>query len=95
MARQLFSTLALAAGAMIVAGQPAWASDADCRGVPRAQWRSIEEAVVAVKAKGYEVRKIEIDDGCYEVHASGSGGERVKLYLDPGSLDIVRSRRRS
>lgn len=71
------------------------ASDNRCRNVPRTEWRSMAEAVEAVKAKGYEIREIEIDDGCYEVKASGKSGERVKLYLDPASLEVVRTRNRS
>lgn len=85
----------LAVSAIALAAGPAQARDDHCRHVPRAEWRSMEDAAAAVKAKGYEVREIEIDDGCFEVKALGKSGERMKLYLDPGSLDIVRSRNRS
>ena len=85
----------LAATVTAMAAVPAHASDDDCRHVPRTEWRSMEDAAAAVKAKGYEVREIEIDDGCFEVKVLGKSGERMKLYLDPGSLEIVRSRNRS
>jgi hypothetical protein len=85
----------VAAGALTTATASAHASDDHCRYVPRAEWRSKEDAVAAVKSKGYDIREIEIDDGCYEVKAFGKSGERVKLYLDPASLVVVRSRNRS
>lgn len=85
----------VAVSALMAANASARADDDRCRYVPRAEWRSIEDAVAAVKSKGYEIREIEIDDGCFEVKASGKSGERIKLYLDPVSLEVVHSRKRS
>lgn len=78
--------------AALTTGLPAQASDDECRSVPRSEWRPEADAIAAVKAQGYEVRQFEIDDGCYEIYAIGKAGERVKLYLDPGSLAIVRTK---
>jgi hypothetical protein len=85
----------VAASALMAETAPVRASDDHCRYVPRAEWRSMEDAVAAVKSKGYEIREIEVDDGCYEVKAFGKSGERIKLHLDPASLEVVRSRNRS
>ncbi len=89
---KLFGLGAIAAAAIATAG-PAFATP-DCRSGPRSEWRSMEDAVAAVTAKGYQVRETEIDDGCYEVKAIGKDGERVKVYLDPKSLEVVRNKGR-
>lgn len=81
--------------ALLPLTSPVLADGANCRSIPRAEWRPMAAAVEAVKSKGYEIREIEIDDGCYEVKAFGKSGERIKLYLDPASLEIVRTRNRS
>lgn len=87
--------LALAAGAVFSGSAPAAADGPDCRPVPAAEWRTMDDAIAAVKAKGYEIREAEIDDGCFEIKAIGKAGERVKFYLDPGTLEVVRTRDRS
>ncbi len=92
--KTLVPALILASGILAITA-PAHASDDDCRRVPRAEWRSMEDAAAAVKAQGFEINKIEVDDGCYEVKAVGKSGERIKLYIDPGSLEVVRRRNRS
>ena len=40
--------------------------------------------------QGYEVRKIEMDDGLYEVYVI-KDGQRLELYLD-NNLEIIRSK---
>lgn len=76
------------------AGAPAAKASPDCGAAPKAEWRSLEDAAAAVKARGYEVREAEIDNGCYEIKATGKDGERVKFYLDPKSLEAVRNKSR-
>jgi hypothetical protein len=43
-----------------------------------------------VEQQGLTVRRIKIDDGCYEVDARDATGLRVRMRLDPGSLQILR-----
>lgn len=93
--KKMIAILALAASAAFSAGAPALAGDDNCRYVPKDQWRPMAEAIDSVKAKGYEIREAEIDDGCFEIKAFGKSGERVKFYLDPGSLEVVQPRDRS
>lgn len=87
--------VALAFTSLATLSGPVFASDDECRSVPRSEWRSMEDAVAAVTGMGYAIREIEVDDGCYEVKATGKEGGRVKLYLDPGTLEVVRRRDRS
>lgn len=77
MNRNALTALLLAPALLVGATGFASASDDHCRYVPRSEWRSIEEAVAAVKAEGYDIREIERDDGCYEVKVFGKSGERI------------------
>ena len=83
-----FSSLALA----VTAAAPALASDdAKCGNAPRDQWMSED----AIKAKGtemgYDVRRVKVDDGCYELYAIDNDGTKVELYLDPVTAALVRT----
>lgn len=95
MTSKFLHALAIASGMAFTGSAPAAADGPDCRPVPAAEWRAIGEAIESVKSKGYEVREAEIDDGCFEIKAIGKAGERVKFYLDPGTLEVVRTRDRS
>lgn len=83
-----FSALALTAAA----AAPALADDdARCGNAPRDQWMSED----AIKAKGtemgYDVRRVKVDDGCYELYALDKNGAKVELYLDPVTAAVVRT----
>jgi hypothetical protein len=40
-------------------------------------------------AKGWKVRQIKVDGGCYEVYALDDKGARVEAYFDPRTLEPV------
>ena len=80
-------SLALALGA----AAPALASeDARCGNTPRDKW--LPEATIKTKVSdfGYEVRKIEADDGYYEVKGVDKNGAKVELYLNPATGEVVK-----
>jgi hypothetical protein len=62
------------------------ASDEHCR-VPMADWQPREAVKAFAETKGLTVRRIKIDDGCYEVYASDAQGRLVELRLDPATLE--------
>ncbi len=67
----------------------AFADDDDARGGARAaNWLS--EAAIKSKLSdlGYTVRKIEEEDGRYEVKGTDKNGARVKMYVDPVTGEI-------
>lgn len=51
--------------------------------------RAPEEIRAALTAQGYEVRKMEIEDGKTEVYAV-KGSERLEIYVDPASGQVTR-----
>ena len=43
-----------------------------------------------LKEKGWEVRNIKVDGGCYEVYALDDKQERVEAYFHPVTLERVK-----
>ncbi|MBX9459370.1 MAG: PepSY domain-containing protein [Rhizobium sp.] len=73
--------LALMAATSVQAGD-------DCD-VPIARWQ-MREAVRAMAAdRGWTLRRIKIDDGCYEVHGIDSQGRRFEAKIDPATLEVI------
>lgn len=52
-------------------------------------WQSQDKLSAMLKEKGWEVRNVKIDGGCYEVYALDAKGERVEAYFHPVSLERV------
>lgn len=79
----ILPTVALA----LLAATPVQASD-DCD-VPIANWQ-LREAVRAMAAgRGWTLRRIKIEDGCYEVYGTDSQGRRFEAEINPVTLDII------
>ena len=68
---------------------PAVASATECAYSPKETWKSVADVTAKVAAMGYEVRKVEIDDNCYEIYGV-KDGVRQEVYLDPVSAEIVK-----
>jgi hypothetical protein len=52
-------------------------------------WQPQEKLTAMLKAKGWEVRNIKVDGGCYEVYALDEKRERVEAYFHPVTLERV------
>ncbi|MCD2174582.1 PepSY domain-containing protein [Rhizobium sp. C4] len=75
LAATLFS--ALAAGA-------AYAEDESTKcDVPKDKWMSEDAMKAKAKEMGLEVRKIKIENGCYEVYAIDAKGKKVEQIFNP------------
>ena len=79
-------TPAILAVALFGAGA-ALADDDDCRS-PMSQWQSQDAAVQHAADLGIEVRRLKIDDGCYEIKGRDSDGNNVELKLEPATLAL-------
>jgi hypothetical protein len=62
---------------------------ATCDSGPKAGWQPVEKLEQNLKAKGYTVRRIKEDGGCYEVYALNEKGERGEYYFHPVTLEAV------
>lgn len=83
--------LITAAIATLAVASPAMASgdDVNCKN-PTGKW--LEKQVIKSKAQeqGYDVRRIKREDGCYEVYAINNKDERVEIYMNPATAEIVK-----
>ncbi len=80
-----FKIIALAA--LLPAGA-ALADDDDCF-APRAQWQPMANAQELAAERGWTVRELKIDDGCYEIEGRDAEGRRIEVKLDPATLAVV------
>ena len=73
-----------------LAALPAGAAlaDDDCF-VPMADWQPRDAVAEFAIAQGAEVRRIKIDDGCYEIDGRDAEGRAIEVKLHPGTLEIV------
>lgn len=91
-----FANLALAVVAVIVLSLPrAYATGlATCDSGPKSGWQPAEKLEQQLKEKGYVVRRIKEDGGCYEVYALNEKGERGEFYFHPVTLAPVPTKAR-
>lgn len=81
-------TLLLASTALVATlGAGMSLADDDCHD-PVADWQPKETLQQHVEAKGWEVRKIKVDDGCYEVKGYDQHGNKVEAEYFPASLRL-------
>lgn len=65
-----------------------------CESGPQSQWKSQDDLKKQLTDKGWRVRRIKIDGGCYEVYALDNKGERVESYFHPVTFKHVLTSRR-
>ncbi len=87
--RAFFVTLALfAAGAAQATGL------ATCDSGPKEGWQPTTKLEQQLKDKGWTVRRIKEDGGCYEVYGLDDKGQRVEAYFHPVTLAPVPTKKR-
>ncbi|HMO46252.1 MAG TPA: PepSY domain-containing protein [Rubrivivax sp.] len=79
---------ALAALTAALAAAPALADD-DCD-VPTQRWQSREAVMQMAARKGWQVQRLKIDDGCYEIRGKDAAGRSFKAKIDPETLAPVK-----
>ena len=85
----------LCAASVLAAAAHAGATGlATCDSGPKTGWQPVEKLEQALKAKGYTVRRIKEDGGCYEVYALNEKGERGEYYFHPVTLAPVPTKSR-
>ena len=66
----------------------ALAHEDDCL-VPMADWQPREAVARLAEANGWTVRRIKIDDGCYEIDGSDAEGRRIEVTVHPATLEVI------
>jgi len=78
---------------------PAIASDSwfesdefECASGPKSEWMSKDDIRQSLTVKGYDVRKIELEDGCYEAY-SLKDGKKYEIYVNPTTGAIEKTKK--
>ncbi len=79
---------ALLALALSVATLPASADD-DCD-APVERWQSREDVRQMAVRQGWQIQRLKIDDGCYELRGTDAQGRRFDAKIDPETLKILK-----
>ena len=61
------------------------ADDNGCRS-PMSQWQPQGSAMQYAERLGLHVKRIKIDDGCYEITGYDQDGNRIEMEFDPASF---------
>jgi hypothetical protein len=75
---------------LLLGSQPASATGlATCDSGPKSGWQPAEKLEKQLTDKGWKVRRIKEDGGCYEVYGLDDKGQRVEAYFHPVTLAPV------
>jgi hypothetical protein len=69
-------------------GTGAAIADDDCS-VPMTDWQPREAVQRMAEKQGWAVRRIKIDDGCYEIDGRDASGRTIGATVDPATLVIL------
>lgn len=83
------ATIALLASA--AASFASVANATTCTDTPQAQWMTIEAMTAKAVEAGFEVRKVKIEDNCYEVYGI-KDGKKVEAYFHPVTAELVKQK---
>lgn len=84
---KMLPALTLAATALFATGAMAHGSF-KCD-EPKKEWKQRDDLQDKLKAEGWDVRKVKIDNGCYEVYGFDGKGQRREAYFNPKTLELV------
>jgi len=62
--------------------------DVVCK-VPKSEWRPSLELQRELKQRGWTVRRIQVENGCYEVYGFDEKNARIEAFFDPKSFARV------
>jgi len=60
-----------------------------CTSTPPDQWLSMQDLRAKVEALGYKVQKAKLKAACGELYTLDNNGNRVELFVDPSTGEIV------
>ena len=81
--------LALSLG---LATLPTFADD-DCK-APMDRWQSREAVRQMAAREGWQIQRLKIDDGCYEIRGTDAQGRDFKAKIDPETLKVLKLKQR-
>jgi hypothetical protein len=68
-------------------------ADDDCD-APMDRWQSREAVRQMAAQRGWQIQRLKIDDGCYEIRGTDAQGREFKAKLDPETLAVLKLKQR-
>ena len=78
--------------ALLVLIVPPAQAGRDCDAPPET-WQPRSAVSALAERKGWQIDRLKIDDGCYEIKGRDADGQRMKAKLDPATLKVLRLHR--
>jgi hypothetical protein len=73
-----------------LAASSAWAhGGVKCTTLPKEQWKPHTELQEKLVKEGWQIRRMEKTETCYEVYAKDPNGKRVEAFFDPVTFKRV------
>ena len=63
-------------------------ADDDCF-APMADWQPRDAVAQLAQKNGWTVRRIKVDDGCYEIVGSDADGRQIEVKIHPATLEVM------
>jgi hypothetical protein len=79
----------MAAGCLLAASASQATGLATCDAGPKEKWQPTTKLEQNLKDKGWTVRRIKVDGGCYEVYGLDEKGNKQEAYFHPLTLEPV------
>lgn len=86
--------LLIALFVLLAAGGAQATGLATCDSGPKEGWQPATKLELQLKDRGWTVRRIKEDGGCYEVYGLDDKGQRVEAYFHPVTLAPVPTHKR-
>lgn len=58
--------------------------------VSMTEWQPREAVQRLALQNGWNVRRIKVDDGCYEIKGSDAEGRRIEVTVHPATLQVIK-----
>ena len=68
-------------------------ADDDCE-APMERWQSREAVRQMATRQGWQIQRLKIDDGCYELRGTDAQGRSFKAKIDPETLKVLKIKQR-
>ena len=73
----------------VLAGSGAAVADDDCH-LAMDQWQPREAVQKMAEARGWTVRRIRADDGCYQIDGKDASGQSFEATVHPATLEVLK-----
>ena len=70
----------------VAIASPAFAAGNACSTAPKSAWQPQSKLEKMLKADGLTVKRIKVENGCYEVYATDKDGKRMNLAYNAETL---------